>query len=474
MKLLPFALLLALATPALAQLPPAPAPSTTHHHLTLDGHPLDLTATVAAIPVALADGKPQGEVVATSFTLDGANPDTRPVVFAVNGGPGAASAYLDLGAIGPWRLPFAGPISPSQSPVTIPNDQSWLPFADLVFLDPPGTGWARILGGAPAQKRLWSVNGDIPALGEAIAQWLAEHHRLASPHALVGESYGGFRGPRLVIALRNQGVGIGALVLISPALEFGARNESSDPWSFMTRLPSYAAIVRDAANRDAVADIEAYAEGDYLTDFTRGLADPAATARMSARVAALTQLDPAFVARHAGRLDAYAFLRERGAANGTLASYYDGTVAAGAPFPERTYAESADPILDALRAPLGSAVTALYADTLHWRGPGEYELLDNHIAHAWDYGSGPRPDSTDALRRDLALDPRLRVVVLHGLDDLVTPYFATKLLLDQIPTPLAARRLRFVALPGGHMFYSRDASRAALEAQGRWAVTESE
>jgi carboxypeptidase C (cathepsin A) len=481
--------LLLLATPALAQsaddaphahpgppspssATPAPADSTTKHQVTIDGKTLDLVATVTAIPLRDPSGKAQAEVVATSFILPSADPRTRPVTFAVNGGPGSGSAFLDLGALGPWRLPIGGDtIIPSTPPRLVDNQESWLPFTDLVFLDPPGTGWARVLGGEEVRKSVWSVNGDITALASAMRRWLEDNGRLGSPKLVVGESYGGFRGPRLVASLRDQGVGVGGLVLVSPVLDFGHRDEANDPWPWMTHLPSYAAIAQGARSRAAVADAESYAAGDYLLDFTRGLGDDDAVARMSERVAALAHLDPALVRRRAGRVDSATFLHERGLGNGTEGSYYDGLVTALDPFPEQAFAHAPDPVLDALRAPLGGAADALYRDRLHWHGEGQYRLLNDAVNRAWDYGQGRDPESTDALRGDLALDPTLRVVVAHGLYDLVTPYLASELLLQQVPARIAGDRLRLLVTPGGHMLYTQDASRAALRDAGQWAAS---
>ena len=483
MKRVALALLLALATPVLAQAPhpippaetgsgPAPADSTTRHQVTIGGKTLDLEATVSTIPIRTTDGKEPGEVVATSFTLPGSDPRTRPVTFAINGGPGASSAWLDVGALGPWRLPIqGGTISPSTPPALMDNQESWLPFTDLVFLDPPGTGWARVLGGEDARKHLWSVDGDIAALAVAARQWLEANGRLGSPKIVAGESYGGFRGPRLVEALRQQqGVGVGGLLLLSPVLDFGGRDRTNDPWTWMTHLPSFAAIARGATSRDAVQDAERYAAGDYLLDFTRGEADTDADARMSEHVAALSGLDPAFVRQRDGRVNARTFLRERGRAAGMTGSPYDGLVSALDPFPADSEPAS-DPVLDSLRGPIGSAAMALYGNRLHWQGQGTYRLLNESIARDWDYEDDRDPQSTGALRRILALDPALRVVVAHGLYDLVTPYFASKLLLDQVPSSVAGGRLRLLVVPGGHMMYFQDGSRAALRDAAQWVAS---
>jgi carboxypeptidase C (cathepsin A) len=182
---------------------------TTRHVLELPGRTLRFTATVGALPLVDPNGALQAEVGYVAYTLDGAEPRTRPVTFAVNGGPGASSAYLHLLAFGPWRLPLDGPtISPSADPAVVPNAETWLDFTDLVFIDPPGTGYSRVVGGDDVRNRFFSVEGDIDLLAANVMRWLKEKHRLASPKFFAGESYGGFRGPLLAEKLQDeQGVG---------------------------------------------------------------------------------------------------------------------------------------------------------------------------------------------------------------------------------------------------------------------------
>jgi carboxypeptidase C (cathepsin A) len=124
-------------------------------------------------------------------------------------------------------------------------------------------------------------------------------------------------------------------------------------------------------------------------------------------------------------------------------------------------------VLDGMRAPLTSAMLAIYETRLGWRPEGapnrQYEILNERVAREWDYGRRQsRPEAYTELRQYLALDPTVRVAVAHGLTDLVTPYFESKLLLDQTPQFGTPSRLELLTYGGGHMFYSRDASRAAL------------
>ena len=459
-------LLLPVLAPALAQAPAhAPAHATdktTRHTLTLPTGPLPFTATVETIKLANPKGEAQAEIVTTAFLHDPAPGEApRPVTFAFNGGPGAASAWLDVGAIGPWRVPIR--FVPGQDAALVDNAETWLPFTDLVFVDPVGTGYSRAMVTGDAARPFSTVDGDIDSLATVMRRWLEAHDRLLSPKFIVGESYGGFRAPRLARALQDaQGVGVNGLVLVSPVLDFNGFQAPYNPLRWAAAIPALTAATRHATSRDQVQDAEEYARTDYLTDLLRGTPD--ATARLVARTAALTGLPPDVVQRHAGRIDTFTAVRER--APGTVASPYDATIAVPDAFPERTFGSAPDPVLDGLRAPITSAMLTVYR-RLEWQPEGapnrQYELLSDGVNRAWDYGrSNVRPEALTALRQYLALDATARVLVEHGLYDLVTPYFANVLLTDQVPWLGAPGRLNLRAHAGGHMFYLDDASRAAL------------
>ena len=183
---------------------------------------------------------------------------------------------------------------------------------------------------------------------------------------------------------------------------------------------------------------------------------------------ALTGLDPALVQKRGGRIDWWTMQRER--EPGRVGSAYDLALTTLDPNPTAQYVRVPDAAVDALRAPVSAAAAGLYADKLGWRAEGapapRYELLNDTVFRAWNYGTRQvAAESFSALRAALAIDPRLRVQVVHGLYDLVTPYYGSKLILDQLPPALAARAT-LLALPGGHMFYTNDASRARLQAEG--------
>jgi carboxypeptidase C (cathepsin A) len=462
--------------PAAPTAPARPAPTTssvTHQTIVIPGNNIAFTAAVEAVILNGANAQPQAQSVTTAFLRDNAEAESRPVTFVFNGGPGTGSAWLDLGALGPWRVKMTQDAAhPSADITPVDNAETWLDFTDLVFIDPPGTGYARLLvEGEEARKRFWSVNGDIDAIAETIRLWLANHHRMASPKYVVGESYGGFRGPRVVRTLAmEQGVGVRGLVLISPLLEFGT-SAVFDPLSWVWALPSEVAAVRarkGPVSRADLADVEEYAAGDYLVDVVRGPADPQAVARRIGRVATLTGLDAALLRARRGQINNFEFSRTLERETGRVTSLYDLTVSKPDAFPAQPFGSNPDAMMDDLRAPMASAMADIYDRKLNWHSDTVYEIENQAVERQWDYGNGPtRPQSFAALRTDLAADPGLHVLVAHGLFDLVTPYFRTKVMLDQIEPGAGGDRLRLIVLPGGHMFYSRDESRVALRDAAR-------
>jgi carboxypeptidase C (cathepsin A) len=177
----------------------------------------------------------------------------------------------------------------------------------------------------------------------------------------------------------------------------------------------------------------------------------------------VTGLDPALVKRLAGRVDTGTFQRELHRSEGRIGSAYDPNVTAFDPYPTSPQSHFSDPVLDDTRAPITTAMTDLYQRVLNWRIDQPYQLLNREVSSHWTWGRGrSAPEVFDDLRNELANDAQVRVLIAHGANDLVTPYFASQLLIDQMPVYGSADRLRLAVYAGGHMFYNRDASRKAL------------
>lgn len=447
-------------------LPPLPADAHVDQTIQLAGKPLKYTATVGTLPVRDSEGKLSGQVVFTAYTVDAPN---RPVTFALNGGPGASSVYLNFGAIGPRVLKVGNEGDSPSDPATLSdNPGTWLGFTDLVFLDPIGTGFSRsLVSTAEARKQFYSTTPDIQYLSRAIYDWLVKNGRLGSRKYFVGESYGGFRGPRITHYLQSQlGVAMNGVVLVSPYLN-PSIDEGGDlsPIPWMVTLPSIAAAHLERENKltlEAMADVIAYARGEYATDLLKGRSDPEATPRIIKRVTELTGLDPAFVKFSGGRLEIGAYLREAWREQGKLSSVYDSNVTSFDPFPYAPSQRANDPILAAIIAPTTTAMVDFVTRTVGWKVEARYNALSYEVNNAWDRGDDLREGAVDQLRAAVAADPKLRVLIVHGWNDLSCPFMGSVLTVDQMPVMGDPTRVAVREYPGGHMFYTRDSSREAL------------
>jgi carboxypeptidase C (cathepsin A) len=447
-------------------LPPFPADAHTSQSVVVDGHTLKYTVTVGMLPVRDDKGNVTGQVVFTAYTMPGKN---RPVTFALNGGPGASSVYLNFGAIGPKRVNFGvDGANPSDPAVLHDNPGTWIGFTDLVFIDPIGTGYSRALvPDDKATKLFYSTDSDITYLSRVVYDWLVKNGRMESRKYLVGESYGGFRGPRITEYLQTQlGVAMNGVVLLSPYLDPGASdNENVSPLPWMLTLPSIAAAHLERENQltpEAMAPIIAYTRGDYAAALLKGRTDPAATDAMIQKVTELTGLDPVFVKRSGGRLETQAYLREVYRAEGKLGSRYDSNVTAWDPFPYAPHQVGGDPILNGIIAPTTTAMVNFVTQTVGWKYDGRYNALSYDVNKAWHEDDDANEGSVSQLREAVANDPNLRVLIAHGWDDLSCPFMASVLIVDQMPAMGDPTRVQVKEYPGGHMFYARLSSQAAL------------
>ena len=454
---------------------PLPAEVTTDHVLALPGRTLRFKATAGAVRLGDAgSGAPIADIAFVAYRLEGGDPARRPVTVAINGGPGAASAWLDLGAVGPWRLPVkSGDISPAMSIAVVDNADTWLDFTDLLFIDPLGTGYSRALGkGDEAGKAFYSIDGDIGSLATVVRKWLIANDRLASPHFILGESYGGFRAPKLARKLEeSEGVGIAGIAMLSPVLDFAWFEANDNPAVTAAHFPSLVAAARGLKGpdpRDKLMAAESYAAGPYLVDLFKGKRDPAALRRMSTTVAGFLGVDEGFVAKLGGHVSAGTLTREKLRSAGRIASNYDATVSGWDPEPFETSSHHDDPILDGLKTPFAAAMADVTANRLKWPIQARYEILNMAVNNHWDWDTGRHPaEAMGDLATLLSLDPHFRAIVMHGVTDEVTPYFTSKMLIDQLPAYGDPSRVRLAVYGGGHMPYLDDEPRAAMREDGR-------
>jgi len=419
--------------------------------------------------------RPDAEIFHVAYTAVGADPATRPVTFVWNGGPGGASIYLHLSAIGPKTIVTAGDGSFPAVPARLEtNPYSWIAFTDLVFIDPVGTGYSRTLPGPDGALRdpkpFYTTMGDLDSLAMFIRQWLTVNKRWGSPKAIAGESYGGMRVAALTrILAEKYSININRAVMISPELNV---DDNFGDYSLvlpMTQIPTQAAVAavngRGGFGTDAAAMTKAedYALNEYLTGLaTLGRKTPDEQAAFYARLSQVTGIKTALLARHRGRIDQLTYAGNLLADKGLVLDRYDGSQASDNPTPQDPGIGVLDRSINILTGILLTPFMDYVRADLGYESNRPYIPLNLEANTTWDRTS--TVGTPDDVGIALAQNTDLRVLVVHGAYDMVTPYFLSRFVLEQATRAKGAReRLYFGTYAGGHMFYLRKESRAEFE-----------
>jgi carboxypeptidase C (cathepsin A) len=459
------------------------------------GASIDYTASAKWLVLRKKE-KPSAEIFSVSYVANSSDAD-RPVTFVFNGGPGASSAYLHLGAVGPQRVAFpANGTLPEMPPRLVPNDESWLAFTDLVFVDPVGTGFSRVIdddkkkddakkdskkdaaGDESDPKEYFGYKRDLESLCEFMGRWLSVNGRWGSPVLIAGESYGGYRVGRLVRMLQESaGIGLNGAILISPALEISALASSDyDVLAWVDLLPTMAAAaVHHGRSRvfaggtaldDVLREAEAFATSDYASLLTRGASMPAADRdRILTRLADFVGLPPELVSRAEGRITIGVFTRELLRDQRKVLGLYDATITATDPFPDREPFDGPDATLSGISPAYTMAINRQLRSEIGVETDREYMLLSYEVNRAWkndaeEHFFVPPVGATDDFRYGMSLNPHMKAFITHGRYDLVTPYYASDRLRNLMRLdPEMADRLTVRHFGGGHMFYAWETSR---------------
>jgi carboxypeptidase C (cathepsin A) len=455
--------------------PELPARVETHHTIQLGQRSLDYRAVSETIALADAKGDKTASIFVTAYLVDPKPGQARPVAFLFNGGPGAASVFLHLGAVGPRIMkPTPSGAVPSPPVQIVDNPSTWLDFTDLVFVDPVGTGFSRGEGkDENPNKPFWNVKSDIDSLNSVVRLWLTRHERWASAVYLVGESYGGFRVAAMAKSLaRDEGVTPTGVIMISPALDWAMLNPSpGDLIAGASGLPTYTASTAFYAGNTKfdAAPVEQFALTDYLTGLAAMKGVPTPGDPFIAKVAAMIGLPEDIVRRERGWVGKEIFAHELRRNENQVLSLYDATVIRAAvsnPWDQI----AGDPVLDNATAAFTAAFNTYAPAELGYRTELPYRVLPMIVNRQWNFdGAREGQDGLglplSGLQTALIDHPATKVLIVNGRYDLVTPYFASRWLMDQLNIPATTRdAIRIKVYDGGHMMYLKPASREALAA----------
>ncbi|MGA2233379.1 MAG: peptidase S10 [Tepidisphaeraceae bacterium] len=475
--------------PARAQSRPSSRPTTqtseedhlsvTTHSIQLHGQTLRYEATAGTLAIHDDAGKPRANFFFIAYKLltdPAQDVATRPVTFVFNGGPGAASVWLQLGTVGPMRVNVAANGDPGPPPhKLVENQETWLDATDLVFIDPVGTGFSRAAEGVPPTQ-FWGVDQDISSVADFIRIYLTRFDRWSSPKFLAGESYGTTRAAGLSLYLADHfGVDLNGIVLISTVLNFQAiePNDGNDlPYALF--LPSYAAIAAYhhrlsgdlQANPDQTrAAAEQYAIGDYMTALSKGKQlTPAEQQAVAQRLSQFTGLPVDFILKSRLRISPEAFRKHLLNDQEKIIGRYDATMIAPDPTPA-TDDLSQDPS-DSLYYPVYASTFNDYVRRdLKYETDVPYRVIAP--VYPWDFGTGGDGylDVSGRLREAMLQNPQLTVLVNAGYYDLATPFASVDYTVGHLDLgDQIASRITQTYYASGHMIYHHEPAREQLRA----------
>lgn len=432
--------------------------------------------------------KPKARMFHTAYLAEEADPD-RPVVFCINGGPGASSVFLHFACAGPMAVPRdENGLLDGANRSLQDNPDSWLSFADLVFIDPIGTGFSHLIvdepkegedqkkpGSEDADKNpYWATGKDLDAIGQFMRRFMRQHKLWRRPLYFAGESYGGYRTCRLAKRLhKDYGLGTAGVISISPIWQFrDTSNSDLSTSQWVNQLPTYAAIAhengigrhfpKDADMTTVLKEAEQFSISDYAQALVAGQLMPAKQREaIWNTVADMMGLDPDFVRSAGGRILIQDYGRMVRKEHGEIVDLYDGSQYSLDPFPHRTNNEQAiESALFHFFHIFQNALHQWYFEELGVETPLEYTLLNHEAFKQWkndekELDLFELPSSVDDFRAGMAGNPDMRALIVHGRYDMVTPYFASKRILNQVNMDERVReRIEERLYEGGHMFYS--------------------
>jgi carboxypeptidase C (cathepsin A) len=462
--------------------PPRPAspvdeiPVVTKHEIKVGGKTLKYTATAGMMPIKNQSGETEAHIFFMAYTLDETSHRApRPLMFSFNGGPGSASVWLHLGALGPKRVKMLNDgMMPPPPYQLVENEQTWLDQTDLVFIDPVGTGYSRAARPELGAK-FWSLNGDLDSVGEFIRMYLTRYERWSSPLFIVGESYGTTRASGLSAMLLNRGIACNGILLISTVMNFQTLLFApGNDLAYLLIAPSYTAtawyhkklppdlqrqdlkkVLEEAEQWVATEYTVALGKGDRLTSAERQV--------VAEKFSRYTGLDKRYIEQCDLRVDLPHFqkelLRDQKRSVGRLDSRFKG-------IDELPVSETpdSDQSMNAIIPPYTATFNHYVRDELGFKSDLTYYILGGGIGR-WDFGANNSyADTSELLRSAFARNPYMEVFVAEGYYDMATPYFAAEYTLNHMRLDPSVRgNVTIKRYEAGHMMYIDTKSLAQLK-----------
>jgi len=439
----------------------------TKHSVKIGGQEVKYTATAGTMVLKLEDGTPKASVFFVAYTKDDvADATKRPITFAFNGGPGAGSLWLHVGALGPRRVEMGDVGNLLPPPYRfVDNEASIIDVTDIVFIDPVTTGFSRPVPGE-ADKQFHGVQEDVQSVGDFIRLWATRNRRWGSPKFLAGESYGTTRAAGLSGYLQQRyGMYLNGIILISSILNFQtAEFDTGNDLPYILYLPTYTAIAwyhkklptdLQADLQKAIAESKAFAVGAYADALMAGDALPAAKrTEIAQKLSRLTGVSAEYIDRADLRIEIQRFDKELMKSERRTVGRLDGRftgIDADAAGEQPDY----DPSLAAIVGPYTATLNEYVRGELKFESDLPYEFLTGRV-RPWNYApyENRYVNVAETLRRAMTQNQFLHVFVGKGYYDLATPFFAADYTFDHLGLdPTLRSHISGGYYEAGHMMY---------------------
>jgi carboxypeptidase C (cathepsin A) len=463
--------------------PPKEESSVTDHTIRIGGQTISYKAASSTILLKDEKGEPTASIYSTAYTRSDAKDfSQRPIAFIYNGGPGSSSIWLHMGAFGPRRVVTADAAATPPAPYKlVDNSDCLLDKADLVFIDPVGTGFSHAVGKAQS-KDFWGIDQDVKSLAQFITTYVSRNNRWNSPKFLIGESYGTFRSAALGDYLQtHHGLYINGIVLISNVLDLRTLGFlPGDDMSYILYLPSYAAsawyykVLKDRPdNLDAfLAETRQYAAGDYATALMKGSKlNDAEKGEVAKRLARFTGLSEDYLSKANLRVTLPQFNAELQRSRGLTIGRYDSRFS-GPTYDLLTENFEYDPSFSAVMGAFTAGFNSYVREDLKYSPERNYETINGEAGRNWDWkhAAGTKsffpgaPNVEGDLIEAMLDNPHLQVQVENGYFDMATPFFATEYTMDHLGLPEKLKgHIHLEYYTAGHMMYLHSDDLAKLK-----------
>lgn len=452
------------------------APVVTKHSARIGGRQVSYTVTTGFLPIRNAmSGETEARIFYMAYTMDDP-PAKRPLMFSFNGGPGSASVWLHMGALGPRRVKMLDDgMMPPAPYETVDNEYSWLDQTDLVFIDPVGTGYSRAARPELASK-FFGVNGDIDSIGEFIRLYLGKNERWHSPLFLVGESYGTTRAAGLSNHLFERGIALNGILLVSTVLNFQSiRFAQNNDLPLVLIFPSYTATawyhkklpsdLQSKSLKEVLRESENFVLNEYAPAMLKiDRLSSAEKAALLDKYSRYSGLSKDFVDYNNFRVELDEFNKEltrkdrrtTGRLDSRFLGYDRDSAGEGPDF---------DPSMTAIRTPYTAVFNDYVRRELNFKVDTEYYILGGGITSPWNWNTNNQyADTSQALSSAMRKNPYMKVFVASGYYDMATPYFAAEYTVSAMNLDAQLRKnFSFAYYESGHMMYIEKGSLRKLK-----------